>query len=107
MSLTNPSIIPPQAAQWRGTLDLVAQAVTSEWNDGDNLAVDVFDIAGSKAAAVQRVLEAVSDPSVLAVVTAGLDDDLVEELSLILRFSNVRINPKPHICFDGYQTFPP
>jgi hypothetical protein len=94
MQLTGAEVSTARGDQWRAVASLASQEVTSEWADSDTLVIDVVDTTGSKSVAIEAALDAMNDPSVLGIVTAGLPDDLDEELSRLLRFSNVRKKKK-------------
>jgi hypothetical protein len=103
MQLTGSEVSNSQSDQWRAVASLAEEEIASDWADLDTLSVHVVDTAGSKNAAIEAALLAVSDPSVMGVVTAGLSDKLVEEVSRLLRFSNVRFSSSQTSWRSGFE----
>jgi ABC-type branched-subunit amino acid transport system substrate-binding protein len=76
--------------QWGQVAKFAAQEVTAEWNDGDNLFVEVEDSMNKMSTAISLAAEATMNASVMAVVTGDISDDLVAEMSRLLQVYDVR-----------------
>jgi len=80
---------PSIANQWSELLQFSASQITTSWANADRLLLTVYDTQSSRFRTLQIANSIATNASMLAVVTVGLPDTLVEEISLVLKLAEV------------------
>jgi len=81
---------PSVTNQWSDLLQYSASQITTSWANGDRLLLTIYDSQSSRFRSLQLAYSLTTNSSILAAVTVGLPDTLVEEISLVLKIGEVR-----------------
>ena len=84
---------PAVTNQWMDLLQYTASSITSAWNNGNRLLVTSYDSQSSRFHSLQLANNIATNTTMMAAVAIGLPDAIVEEMSLVLKFSEVRSCP--------------